>query len=193
MFARNTLCTRPCSFQTHEVMATGLMNPSWRRNVRCRCNGFVEGSFLRPPSLSVSWMTTRSTDLLMPKSLGRLFGFYPRVPMKRKRSFSVTCSFDRRGRDSHLRACSKRVVRGPARHWARASLRQEGDAPARAMRRAEPESPGPGLEGDSIRRDARGGEDKHRRTASMVGDQPFASGRAHPYQRAFAERCTKIQ
>ena len=59
--------------------------------------------------------------------------------------------------------------------------------------RSRAREPGPGLEGDSITRDDRGGEDKHRRTASMVGDQPFASGRAHPYQRAFAERCTKIQ
>jgi len=53
-----------------------------------------------------------------------------------------------------------------------------GDAPASVMGRAEPASPGPGLERDIIAREPRGGEDKHPRTSSMVGGEPFASARA---------------
>ena len=79
------------------------------------------------------------------------------------------------------RACSKLVA--IERAWPNqtfaASLRQEGHAPASVMPEPSPRAPALGSSATSLRE--RLGRRGHRRTASMVSGEPFASHRAHRY------------
>jgi hypothetical protein len=95
-------------------------------------------------------MTTRSADLLMPKSLRSIVRFASACSDAiRKRSFFAT---------------SRSSVHGSSKRSASGCFRQEVPRP-RAPRVAEPAGPGPGLARDLIARDARGAAD--RRTSSM--------------------------